>query len=88
MKNSTIVLLALLTLATSLCVSQAQTTLLVRFPFTNTDGLTTLSSDTSTGGSNATLNMLNNAGAAAVFEGSPGGGVSGLVPCTTLYFAY
>lgn len=78
MKNSKIVLLAVLTLVISVCVSQAQPVLLVRFPFTNTDGLTTLASDTSSGGANLTLHMLNNAGAAADFEGSPGGGVSGL----------
>ncbi len=71
-------LLTVLALATSVCVSQAQPALLVRFPCTNTDGLATLASDTSSGGANLTLNMLNNAGMAANFEGSPGGGVSGL----------
>jgi hypothetical protein len=77
MKTSKIVLLAALALATSVCVSQAQT-LLLRMPFTDTGPGTTAQSDTSTGGANVTLNTLNNAGTAANFQGIPGSGVSGL----------
>src|ERR1035437_1296436 len=77
MKTSKIVLLAALALATSVCVSQAQT-LLLRMPFTDTGPGTTAQSDTSTGGSNVVVNLLNNAGVATDFHGIPGGGVSGL----------
>src|ERR1035437_1008626 len=77
MKTSKIVLLAALALATSVCVSQAQT-LLLRMPFTDTGPGTTAQSDTSSGGSNVVLNLLNNTGVATDFPGIPGGGVSGL----------
>jgi hypothetical protein len=53
-------------------------TLLVRVPFTDTGAGTTCVSDTSTGGAAVSLQMVNNAGAAADFHGTPGGGVSGL----------
>jgi fibronectin type 3 domain-containing protein len=53
-------------------------TLLVRMPLTDTGAGTTCASDTSTGGANVTLNMLNMSGGAADFHGTPGGGVSGL----------
>src|ERR1039457_1940247 len=77
MKTSKIVLLAALALATSVCVSQAQT-LLLRMPFTDTGGVTTAQSDISTGGSNVVLNVLATNGVAANFQGTPGSGVSGL----------
>ena len=77
MKTSKIVLLAALALATSVCVSQAQT-LLLRMPFNDTGGGTTAQSDTSTGGANVVLNTLDTNGVAANFHGIPGSGVSGL----------
>src|ERR1017187_5995475 len=77
MKTSKIVLLAALALATSVCVSQAQT-LLLRMPFNDTGGGTTAQSDTSTGGANVALNTLGTNGTAANFQGIPGSGVSGL----------
>ena len=77
MKNCKLVLLTLLAIAASVCVSQAQT-LLLRMPFTYTGAGSTAASDTSTGGANVTLNLLNSSGVAADFHGTPGGGVSGL----------
>jgi fibronectin type 3 domain-containing protein len=77
MKQNKITLLTLAVLAASVSVSQAQT-LLLRMPFTDTGAGTTCASDTSAGGANVTLNMLNMSGAAADFHGTPGGGVSGL----------
>jgi fibronectin type 3 domain-containing protein len=70
-------LLAVLTLATSVGVSQAQT-LLLRMPFTDTGAGTTAQSDTSSGGANVVLNLLNQSGTPTDFHGIPGGGVSGL----------
>jgi fibronectin type 3 domain-containing protein len=77
MKNNKIILMTLAALAASVCVSQAQP-LLLRMPLTDTGAGTTLASDTSTGGANVTLTMLNSGGTAADFHGTPGGGVSGL----------
>src|SRR5580693_1620400 len=78
MKKIKVILLTLAAVAASVCVSQAQT-LLLRMPLTDTGAGTTLASDTSTGGSNVTLNMLAANGTAANFHGKPGSGVSGLV---------
>jgi hypothetical protein len=52
-------------------------TLVLRVPLSDTNGTTTLASDTSTGGSNVVLQMVNNAGAPADFQGVPGSGVGG-----------
>src|SRR6266404_9782152 len=78
MKIQNIIFLAVVALAASVCVSQAQLSLQVRIPFTDTNASTTAASDTSTGGSNVVMQLIASNGLPADFHGVQGGGVSGL----------
>ena len=78
MKIQKNIFLAIVALAASVCVSQAQLSLQVRIPFTDTGGGTTAASDTSTGGSNVVVQLFNNGLTPADFQGVHGSGVSGL----------
>src|SRR5262249_54798362 len=52
-------------------------TLQLRVPFSDPRGSTTSASDTSQGGANVTLQLMNSAGASTDFHGNPASGVGG-----------
>jgi len=78
MKNSKIALLIVVAFATSVGISQAQTTLLVRFPLTDTDGGTSFASDPAGQANGFSMTTYTKGGVPGTFQGTPGGGVSGL----------
>ena len=64
--------------ATSVVTSQAQTNLLVRFPLTDTGGGTSFAADPAGQANGFSMTTYTKGAVAGTFQGTPGGGVSGL----------
>jgi hypothetical protein len=75
--TSSFIVAGVLAVASALIGKASAQTLVLRVPLNDANGTTTLASDTSSGGSNVVLQMVNNAGAPADFQGVPGSGVGG-----------